>query len=215
MPRSCGAGFEGAVVDGTCRGDLPYYLYQIPLYTQKSELKLDSVVRPGRHTNTHIHAHVWTEKVKGNIFKTEAFKVEVHAAKAGEETHSYHGFSLYIQPCLQPSVMITEDLARSLRHTRTCPSIFLLEIPAEVAKPSYAQVRGARPRLSLSKRGISGPTHVFSSKERTLLLQSVAPHHPLLDISPIPSAVGKLGFALWAGDLPQVPSSIQTEVQCL
>jgi len=36
------------------------------------------------------------------------------------------------------SVRITEDLTSSLHHTRTCPRVFLLEIPAERAKLSYA-----------------------------------------------------------------------------
>lgn len=100
--------------------------------------------------------------------------------------------------------MNAENLALSVWHTRTCPSIFLLEIPAGRANPSYSQVPGARPCLSTSRSGVSGPTCVFSSKERGSLLQrtaSVAPHCHLLDISAMPSRQGKVGFPLWAGHL--------------
>lgn len=38
------------------------------------------------------------------------------------------------------ALMITENLASSLPYTRTYPSVFLLEMPAERAKPSYSQV---------------------------------------------------------------------------
>jgi len=61
--------------------------------------------------------------------------------------------------------------------------------------------------------GVSGPTHVFFSKERPSLLQrtaSVAPHCHL-NIHAMPSTQGKLGFPLWAGDLDSVFSLLSKD----
>lgn len=60
-----------------------------------------------------------------------------------------------------PSATITENLASSLHHTGTCPSGFLLEIPAEGPNPSCSQVGGARSRLSTNRSGVVIPPIPF------------------------------------------------------
>lgn len=59
---------------------------QIPLHVTKGKLKWNSFICPGKHRNTNICTHIYMEKMKGNIFKLEMFKLEAHATRAGKET---------------------------------------------------------------------------------------------------------------------------------